>query len=114
MIEVTGQLKAGTGHIPSGQANTAEIRGFLQDLQIQLFHHGVQGDGIGIDHGRSLLILSIWIYYSRLKKEYQYLFKKTKNFEKSACIFLKSLLSYLSACEGRSMINEKNGGAKNG
>jgi hypothetical protein len=49
-----------------------------------------------------------------MKKEYQYLFKKTKNFEKSACIFGKSLLSYLSACGGRSMTNEKNGGAKNG
>jgi hypothetical protein len=55
-----------------------------------------------------------FVYYIHRRREYQYLFKKTKNFEKSACFFEKSLLSYLSACEGRSMTTEKNGGAKNG
>jgi large subunit ribosomal protein L28 len=42
-------------------------------------------------------------YYTREKKEYQHILKKTKNFEKSACFFLKSLLSYLSACERASI-----------
>jgi hypothetical protein len=38
-------------------------------------------------------------YYTHEKEEYQHILKKTKKIEKSACFFLKSLLSYLSACD---------------
>jgi hypothetical protein len=74
------------------------------DFQFAVIDQLLQGYGVCIDHGMHLKSRKCFGYYTREKKEYQLILKKTKKFEKSACFFLKSLLSYLSACERASII----------
>ena len=106
VVEEARQLQARPGDVLHRNTDGGIVRGGVGNFQMKFVHQCFQRYGIGIDHGSTPKREDSCPHYSRGPQEYQPIFKKTKNFEKSACILRESLVSYSSACDRRSLLSK--------